>query len=312
MKGSSAILRLRARARRFVSREALPAVERGIVLAREAIDDAAVGLFGRDVEERLRRVPLPCERGGIDAFGFAPDTAKYAALLTELFHRVYFRTRVHGIDRVPEGRVLLIANHSGQLPIDGMMIGAAMFFDAEPPRFVRSMVEKWTQTLPLVGTLLQRVGQVVGVPENARRLLEQEEAVLVFPEGARGISKPYRERYRLTQFGLGFMRLALETKTPIVPVGVVGGEEQYISLGNSERLARFLGMPMFPIIPQWFVPGGQLPLPTRYHLYFGEPLTFDGDPDDEDAVIEEKVAVVKSAVASLVATGLAERTGLFR
>jgi 1-acyl-sn-glycerol-3-phosphate acyltransferase len=207
--------------------------------------------------------------------------------------------------------VLLVANHSGQLPIDGMLIGASMFFDAEPPRIIRSMVERWSQTLPFVGTFFQRVGQVVGVPENARRLLEQGEAVLVFPEGARGVSKPFRDRYRLTEFGLGFMRLALETGAPIVPVAVVGAEEQYINLGNSTALARLTGMPTFPIVPQWLIPGLALPLPTRYRIYFGEPLRFAGDPDDEDSVVREKVAVVSTAVATLLAAGLAARRHVF-
>jgi 1-acyl-sn-glycerol-3-phosphate acyltransferase len=224
---------------------------------------------------------------------------------------VWFRTEVQGIHNVPHGRVLLIANHSGQLPIDGMLIGTSMFFDADPPRFIRSMVEKWTQTLPFVGTFFQRVGQVVGVPENARRLLSQGEAVLVFPEGVRGVSKPFRDRYKLTDFGLGFMRLALETDTPIVPVGVVGGEEQYINFGNSRRLASMLRMPIFPIVPQWLIPGGQLPLPTKYRIYFGEPLNFDGDPDDEDAVIGDKVAVVRDTIQRMIDNGLGARRGVF-
>src|SRR6185436_18428359 len=103
-------------------------------------------------------------------------------------HRKYFRTEVFGAENVPNGRVLIIANHSGQVPIDGAIIGATLFMDVEPPRFMRAMVEKWSQTLPFVSTLFPRVGQVVGVPENARRLLERDEALLVFPEGSRGIS----------------------------------------------------------------------------------------------------------------------------
>ena len=200
---------------------------------------------------------------------------------------------MHGIENVPAGRVLLVANHSGQVPIDGALIGAAMFMDAEPPRIVRAMVEKWAVSLPFVSLLFTRVGQVVGVPENAKRLLEQDEALLVFPEGARGISKTFDQRYQLTEFGLGFMRLAIETDTPIVPVAVVGGEEQYVSVANLDALAKLLRMPAFPIIPQLLLPGGQLPLPTKYRLWFGEPMRFSGDPDDDDAVIEEKVWLVK-------------------
>src|SRR5262249_25795039 len=158
--------------------------------------------------------------------------------IAAFFHRFYFRTAVYGIDRVPHGRVLLVSNHSGQPPLDGMLLGAAMFLDAEPPRIIRSMVEKWTQTLPFVSTMFSRVGQVVGVPENAGRLLELGEAILVFPEGVRGINKSFVERYRLMEFGLGFMRLALETDTPILPIAVIGAEEQYVSFGNLERFAK--------------------------------------------------------------------------
>jgi 1-acyl-sn-glycerol-3-phosphate acyltransferase len=296
---------------RYATNQALPAAIEGASQARRLADDGVVRLLGPDFEERLRQVDVRMSHGDSDPFGFDIETAKYALAAAAFFHRVYFRVQVFDIDRVPQGRVLLVANHSGQLPMDGMMIGSAMFFEAEPPRFIRSMVEKWTQTLPFVGTFFQRVGQVVGVPENARRLLEHGESVMVFPEGARGISKPWSERYELSDFGLGFMRLALETDTPIVPIAVVGAEEQYVNLGNSKRLAKLMHMPSFPIVPQWLIPGGQLPLPTKYRIYFGEPLYFDGDADDEDAVIAEKVGVVKRAVRSMLRRGLDERESVF-
>jgi 1-acyl-sn-glycerol-3-phosphate acyltransferase len=300
-----------ARITNFATRDALPLARLGIDSLRYAVDDFTIRLLGRDFEERLRRVPMPMAAGGVDPFGLDPAWAKYAVGIAAFFHRFYFRTEVKGIHRVPTGRVLLVANHSGQIPVDGMIIGASMFLDAEPPRIIRSMVEKWSQTLPFVSTLFSRVGQVVGVPENARRLLELGEAILVFPEGSRGISKGFVDRYKLTDFGLGFMRLALETDTPIVPVAVVGGEEQYISVGNLERVAKTLGWPAFPVIPQLFVPGGQMPLPTKYRLYFGDPIVVDGDPDDDDAVIEEKVARVRATVQSMLNRGLKERKSIF-
>jgi 1-acyl-sn-glycerol-3-phosphate acyltransferase len=207
--------------------------------------------------------------------------------------------------------MLLISNHSGQIPMDAALIGASLFMDVEPPRFMRAMVEKWTQTLPFVSLLFARVGQVVGVPENAKRLLEKDEALLVFPEGARGVSKSFDKRYQLVDFGLGFMRLALETGTPIVPVAVIGGEEQYISVGNFGSLAKFLRMPSMPILPQLLLPFGALPLPTRYRIYFGEPMHFEGDPDDDDAVIEEKVFVVKATIQSMINRGLKARKSVF-
>lgn len=300
-----------ARITNFATRDALPLARLGAEGVRYAVDDLTVRLLGRDFEDRLRRVPMPTAAEGVDPFGLDPEWAKYAVGIAAFFHRFYFRTDVHGISRVPTGRVLLIANHSGQIPVDGLLIGASMFLDAEPPRITRSMVEKWSQTLPFVSTLFSRVGQVVGVPENARRLLELGEAILVFPEGSRGISKSFVHRYKLTDFGLGFMRLALETQTPIVPVAVIGAEEQYISMGNLDRVAKMMGMPSFPVIPQLMLPFGQMPLPTKYRIYFGDAMTFDGDPDDDDAVIEEKVLRVKGTIQSMLNRGLKERKSIF-
>lgn len=277
--------------------------------AADAVDEKWRTLIGAEIEDRLTRVALT--HGGADPFGLDLQWGKYALTFAAFLHRRYFRCKVSGIERVPPGRVLLIANHSGQVPIDGAMIGAALFFDTEQPRIVRSMVEKWSQTLPFVSVLFPRVGQVVGVPENARRLLQNDEAVLVFPEGSRGISKPFSQRYRMTEFGLGFMRLALETNTPIVPVAVVGAEEQYINVANLSSVAKLLNAPVVPLVPQWLIPGLQLPLPTRYHLHFGDPIRFDGDPDDDDAVIEEKVATVKATIQTMLARGLKERRSVF-
>jgi 1-acyl-sn-glycerol-3-phosphate acyltransferase len=278
---------------------------------RRQADAAVDSLLGETDLARLERLSVRKGEGGVDPFGFDPDVAKYAVLVARALYRSYFRTQVSGLEHVPRGRVLLISNHSGQLPLDALAIASALLLDADPPRFVRSMVEKWTATLPWVGEFFARCGQIVGVPENCIRLLEMEEAVLVFPEGARGISKTFDQRYRLTEFGLGFMRMALETQAPIVPVAVVGAEEQYISLANLSRLARLIGAPAVPLMPQLLLPGGFLPLPTRYRIYFGEPMTFTGDPDDDDAVIEEKVWVVKSTVQSMLNRGLKERKSIF-
>jgi 1-acyl-sn-glycerol-3-phosphate acyltransferase len=132
----------------------------------------------------------------------------------------------------------------------------------------------------------------------------------VVPEGIRGVSKPFERRYQLEEFGHGFMRLAMETRTPIVPVAVVGAEEQYISLGNLKWAARALRIPVFPLIPQMLVPGGQLPLPTKYRLFFGDPLYFEGDPEDERRVADS-VFLVREAVAHLLRRGLMQRRSIF-
>jgi 1-acyl-sn-glycerol-3-phosphate acyltransferase len=279
--------------------------------AEQGIDELLERLLGESFNERLERVPLALGGAGVDPFGLDPQWAKYALATVAFLHRRYFRSEVHGIENVPTGRVLLVSNHSGQVPLDGAMIGAAMFMDAEPPRIIRAMVEKWAVSLPFISLIFARVGQVVGVQENAKRLLQQGEVLLVFPEGARGISKTFDQRYKLTEFGLGFMRLAIETDTPIVPVAVIGAEEQYVSVANMQALAKILRMPAFPVIPQLFIPGGQLPLPTKYRMWFGEPLRFSGDPDDDDAIMDEKVWLVKQTIQSMLNRGLKERKHIF-
>ncbi len=276
-----------------------------------AVGRSLTGMLGEDFAARLDRVPLNLGQSGVDPFGLDPQWTKYALAAIAYLHRRYFRTEVFGAKGIPAGRLLIVSNHSGQVPIDGALIGAAMFMDVEPPRFVRAMVEKWSQTLPFVALLFSRVGQVVGVPENAKRLLERDEALLVFPEGARGIAKTFDKRYQLAPFGLGFMRLAIETKTPVIPVAVIGGEEQYPSIANIESLARMFRMPAFPILPQLLLPGGVLPLPTRYRIHFGEPMRFEGDADDDDSVIEEKVWVVQETIQSMVNRGLRDRKHVF-
>jgi 1-acyl-sn-glycerol-3-phosphate acyltransferase len=270
----------------------------------------AEDLLGEPLEERLRRVPVNLNEAGVDPFGFDPEVARYVLAVAAILHRVYFRTEVFGIEGLPTGRLLLVGNHSGQVPIDGLMVLAALMLDAEPPRFPRSMVERWTAQLPFFSVIFPRAGQVLGSPDNARRLLAQDEALMVFPEGVRGISKTFDRRYQLEPFGHGFMRLALEMNAPIVPFGVVGAEEQMPSVANLRGVARLLGMPALPVLPQLLL-GFPLPLPTRYRLHFGTALRFDGDPDDDDALIGEKVEVVRAAVGDLVRQGLAKRRAIF-
>ena len=248
-----------------------------------------------------------------DDFGFTPEQIKYVVPIVEKVYRHWFRVEPIGMEHIPAGRVLLIANHSGQVPIDAMMIATALILDADPPRAVRSMVERWVPSLPFVSTFFSRLGQVLGTPENCRTLLAEEHPVLVFPEGVRGINKTFDKAYQLQGFGHGFMRLALETNTPIVPVGVVGAEEQYPTPWNLKGLAKALGLPAVPVPLNPFIPGlGMLPLPVKYRIYFGRPLTFIGDPDDDEAEIAARVGVVRDAVDGLLRRGLLERQGWFR
>jgi 1-acyl-sn-glycerol-3-phosphate acyltransferase len=263
-------------------------------------------MVGDDLEERLAG-ERPKNEYGVDPFGFDLEYALSAVGPFVWLYKNYFRVQTFGIENVPRGRVLLVANHSGQIPLDGAMIGVAMLIEARPGRAIRSMVMKWVPTLPFVSTFFARVGQIVGTPENCRRLLEKDEAILVFPEGQKAISKLFPQRYQLMEFGLGFMRLALETNTPIVPVAVIGAEEQAPAIVDLKPVAKLLGFPAFPLTP-WGLP---FPLPTRYRIYFGLPMFFTGRADDDDAELEKKVKVVKAAMQTMIDQGLKARKAVF-
>lgn len=285
-------------------------------LAMDTIESALSGTFEgfapemlRELEEevasKIAQAPMELNSYGYDPWGFNTAVARRALVVTALMYRYYFRAVTYGIENMPRGRVLVISNHAGQIAIDATMIGTATLLEGNPPRIVRGMGEYWLPTLPLVNVLMVRTGSVVGTPKNAVDLLEHGEAVIAFPEGVRGMNKSFSERYKLKEFGLGFMRLALQTQTPIVPVAVVGSEEQAPSFGNFKPLARLLGMPAFPLVITPF------PFPVRYHIYFGEPMEFRGNPNDEDQVIEEKVEQVKSKIRSMIEAGLRRRRSVF-
>jgi 1-acyl-sn-glycerol-3-phosphate acyltransferase len=299
--------------------------ERALVPRGRARDVAPASLISRlvpapirrlqdDLAARVARLPTPVNEYGLDPFGYEPAYAARMLLPVALVYRHWLRVQTVDIDRVPDGRVLLIANHAGNtFAWDGAMLALSLLLDREPPRAVRGMAEYYLPTIPFFGTLMHRMGSVVGTPGNCAQLLERGEAIMVFPEGERGFVKPYSQRYRLQRFGTGFLRLALETETPIVPVGIVGAEEQSPGLLRSRTLGRLIGAPVAPITltMPWLGLAGFVPLPVKFRMHFGEPLRFDGDPNEEDAEVEKKVDVVKDAIRGLIRDGLAARKGWF-
>ncbi len=265
-------------------------------------------LGGPGTRARLEKLTPPRNEYGVDPYGLDVDFVVAAIAPLLWLYRKYFRVELHGVDHVPaEGRCLVVANHSGQLPFDAAMIEVGLLIDKDPPRVARALVDRWVPTLPFVSTIFARCGQIVGTPDNCRRLLAADETILVFPEGTAGLNKPFSERYRLQKFGLGFLRLALESQAPIVPCGVIGAEEQAPALFDFKLLARVLGFPAFPITPTVL----PFPLPARYQIRFGEPMRFTGSPDDDDAELERKVAEVQAAVAKLLERGLADRKSVY-
>ncbi len=269
-------------------------------------------LFDRFVDdelaERVERAGLGVNEYGYDRWGASAAAARRALPFMKFFYERYFRVETRGLENVPEGRVLLISNHSAQLAYDGMLIAAALMLEAEPPRFVRAMIERFFAEPPFVNLFMMRMGQLIGLPSHARRLLREEAAaVLVFPEGERGGGKVWKDRYRIMGFGQGFLRLALQTKTPIVPVGFVGGEEMCASLSRMEPLAKLFGVPYIPLTPTLL----PLPLPVKVLIGFGEPIRFEGTGNEEDHVIRPMVERVEHAVKALIDEGLELREGVF-
>jgi 1-acyl-sn-glycerol-3-phosphate acyltransferase len=280
---------------------------KALAFANRASEQVAEIVSSPELEARIDRIPTRLSDYGVDAFGFDPQYVKRVIGFGAWVYRHYFRCETFGIDNIPDGRCMIIANHSGQIPVDAAMINMAVFLEREPPRLVRTAIERFVPETPFVSTFMARCGQILGTPENAKRLLDAEEALMVFPEGVRGLNKTWSERYRLQLFGTGFMRLAIETNTPIVPCVVIGAEEQSPSIWASKTLGKLFGIPALPITPT-IVP---LPAPTRYRIYFGKPMQFTGDPNDEDDVIRAKVENLRTAMQGMVDQGLANREHVF-
>lgn len=266
-----------------------------------------------ELKARIDRIPTHLGPYGVDPFGFDPQYVKKISGFAAWVYHNYFRVETKGVQNIPDGKCLVIGNHSGQLPFDAAMITAAAFLEREPPRFLRSMIERFVPATPFVSSFMARCGHVLGTPENCRRLLDASEAILAFPEGVRGLNKTYKHRYKLQRFGQGFMRLALEANAPIVPTVVVGAEEQSPSFYDAKLLGKIFGLPAFPITPTHpLVPVvGMLPYPTKYYIYFGEPMQFSGDANDEDAAIQKKVEEVRTRMQEMLDEGLKNREHVF-
>ncbi len=258
-----------------------------------------------ETRARLARLEIPWNACGTDPYGVSREHVGLFMSILRRFYRDYFHVEVRGGEHVPRGRAMLVGNHSGGIALDAAMTIAACFYELEPPRLAQSMVEKFLQTVPFFGTWTSRFGQFTGLPEHAQRLLEEERLLLVFPEGSRGTAKLYSERHSLVDFGSGFVRLALQTRTPIVPFAFLGGGEAIPTFVNLYSVGRALGAPYVPLTP-WVLP---LPLPAKLSLELGEPIVLDGNGDEGDDVIFELVAQVRRRVAELIERGLERRGG---
>ncbi|MGB5697564.1 MAG: lysophospholipid acyltransferase family protein [Polyangiales bacterium] len=253
-----------------------------------------------DVAARIEALDLQFNKFGVDPYGIDKnDLIRFMSAFAWVY-RYYFKVDVYGIDNVPgRGRAILVGNHSGGVAIDGAMVMGSMLLDAEPPRLPHAMLDKFIHQFPGASKLMSRTGQFTGNPDQAKRLLRAERLILAFPEGARGTAKLAKEADSLVEFGTGFMRLALETKSPIVPFGFVGGGDALPTIANLKRLGRLFGVPYIPVT-KWIV---LVPKPTRFQLLYGKPLTFEGSGHERDEVVCAMVDQVKERIRDLIRQG---------
>jgi 1-acyl-sn-glycerol-3-phosphate acyltransferase len=239
--------------------------------------------------------------------------------LFEFLYETWWRVEADGVVNVPaHGRALLVANHAGSLfPFDATMMTMAIMKRHPLPRWPRFMVLDWAFVLPFLSWFMRRVGGVPASPHNASRLLSEHELVMVFPEGIKGTGKPFADRYRVQRFGRGgFVEIALRTGSPIVPVAVVGSEEIYPKLGESELLARATGAPFVPLTPTfpWLGALGLIPLPSRWRIEFCEPIDVSGHPPeaaDDQRLVLDLSEHVRETIQQKLYDNLAKRRSTF-
>jgi 1-acyl-sn-glycerol-3-phosphate acyltransferase len=254
-----------------------------------------------------------------DEWGWDWELVESVIPFANLLYSNYWRVQTSGVENLPAtGAALLVSNHSGPLPWDWLMLGTAVWNEHPAQRTVRALYNPALGAVPFLAPLLVKLGHAPATVENGVRLLMQGELVAIFPEGPGGLSKRYQDRYQLVGFGRGaFVKMALASGAPIIPVTVVGGEETYITLGGSERLARLAGLPYFPITARfpWLGPLGLVPLPSRWQIEFGPeiPTTGYGPEADKDPLLLSRLTdQVRNVIQKRLDEKLAERKSIFR
>ncbi|MEJ7628041.1 MAG: lysophospholipid acyltransferase family protein [Nocardioidaceae bacterium] len=289
----------------------------------DAVADAARDVFGETGWERRLAELLAFLRRritgdyDIDEFGFdAEITERFVLAALRPVAEKWFRIEVHGVDNIPtEGGALVVSNHSGALPMDGLMTALVLHDHAD--RSLRMLGADLVFRMPFLGELARKGGATLAGNEDAERMLRRGDLVGVWPEGFKGIGKPFSERYKLQRFGRGgFVSAALRVGVPIIPCSVVGAEEIYPMVGNVPALARLLGVPYFPITPffPWLGLLGLVPLPSKWLIEFGEPIRTDtyGDGAAEDPMLVFNVTdQVRETIQQSLHSLLTRRRGVF-
>ncbi len=254
----------------------------------------------------------------VDEYGFDPELTEHVLLPgLRLLYRHWFRVEVSGIENVPtDGSALLVANHSGTIALDAAMLSVAVHDEHPADRYLRLLGADFVFSTPLVAEMARKSGATLACNPDAERLLQSGELVGVFPEGFKGVGKPFSERYKLQRFGRGgFVSAALRTGAPIVPVSIVGAEEIYPLIGDLKPLARLLGLPYFPVTPLFPLLGplGMIPLPSKWLIEFGEPIDTVGlaANADDPMVVFNLADQVRETIQQTLYQVLLRRDGIF-
>ena len=287
-----------------------------------AFGSAAKELFGEDWEPRLAEFLAFLRRRvtgdyAIDEYGFDQEiTERFLLAAIRPIAQKWFRVVVRGIENIPtEGGALVVSNHSGTVPMDGLVTGVSIH--DHTGRHLRPLGADLVFRLPFIGDLARKGGATLACNDDAERMLRGGELVGVWPEGFKGIGKPYSERYKLQRFGRGgFVSAALRTGVPIVPCSVVGAEEIYPLVGNIPSLARLLGVPYIPITPffPWLGPLGMVPLPSKWLIEFGEPIrtdSYDEGAADDPMLVFNVTDQVRETIQQTLYTLLMQRRSVF-
>jgi 1-acyl-sn-glycerol-3-phosphate acyltransferase len=262
-----------------------------------------------------RREPRP------DSFGYEPELHAKVRPILEFMYRRYWRVQTDGLEHVPaSGPALIVANHSGGIPFDAVMIATAIDLEHRQHRLVRFLYDRFVASMPFVGEFYSRMGSMVASSQNARLLLEAGELVGIFPEGVEGVAKGIWQRYRLRPFHTGFVRLSMLLRVPIIPVAVVGAEEIYPVIGKLQRLGplkQLLNVPYLPVTPLFplFGVAGVIPLPTKWHIRFGAPIHLAdsraGARGAQPKALRAHAEHVRRQIQTMLHGLLAERESIF-
>jgi 1-acyl-sn-glycerol-3-phosphate acyltransferase len=288
-----------------------------VALAR-ALHAGASGLKWPELARLSKAAYFSWHSEETDEFGYDPKFADTVRPLLEFLYTVWWRVEALGVENLPStGPGLVVANHSGVLPYDGAMIKLAVRHEHPARRECRMLALDMFALLPFLAPLLAKTGEVRASPENGERLLAKGELVGVFPEGVKGVGKPFRDRYRLARFGRGgFVRLALRTGAPIIPCAVVGAEEIHPVIAKADWVGRLFGFPYFPLTPTWpwLGPLGLLPLPTKWSIDFADPLPMaqhGREAADDPILVNHLAEEVRSTIQRMIDGRLARRRSTF-